>query len=106
MLYLLVLTCFILFGCGFIYANSTDYTRTDNTFTQVSKSSTKSEDRKTQYTWKDSKGTEYPIYISLKGSCYIIKTSSKTGKEYKHYLGSKISKEICRDLHIEYKGKS
>ena len=57
----------------------------------------------TPYTWKDSKGNEYPIYISASGSCYVIKTSKKTGKEYKNYLSKEVSAEICKELN--YKSK-
>ena len=60
----------------------------------------------TGFTWKDTKGNIYPIYISNSGSCYVIKTSKKTGKEYKYYLVSEISKDICKKLGKEYKGKN
>lgn len=59
----------------------------------------------TSYTWQDSKGNKYPIYMSNSGSCYIIKTSKKTGKDYKSYLGPEISQDICAKLGKEYKGK-
>ena len=59
----------------------------------------------TGFEWTDSKGNKYPIYISASGSCYIFKTSSKTGKEYKQYLSPDISKDICAKLGKEYKGK-
>lgn len=68
-----------------------------NTFIASSKSS-KSNAQQTQYTWKDSKGNEYPIYISASGSCYVIKTSKKTGKEYKSYLPKEVSAAICKEL--------
>lgn len=63
----------------------------------------KAVDTKTKFTWKDSKGKEYPIYISKSGSCYVIKVSAKTGKEYKNYLGAEISQQICKELNINYK---
>lgn len=53
-------------------------------FVQQSKKSAGS--KKTQYTYKASDGKVYPIYMSAKGKCYIIRTSKKTGKEYKQYL--------------------
>lgn len=40
---------------------------------------------KTDFTY-EVKGTQYPIYTSPKGRCYILKVSKKTGKEYKQYL--------------------
>ena len=59
----------------------------------------------TGFEWTDSKGNKYPIYISASGSCYIIKTSSKTSKEYKQYLKPEISQDICKKLGKEYKSK-
>lgn len=59
----------------------------------------------TGYNWVDSKGISYPIYMSNSGSCYIIKVSKKTGKEYKQYLKPEISQDICKKLGKEYKGK-
>ena len=55
--------------------------------------------------WKDSKGNEYPVYMSSTGSCFVIKTSAKTGKEYRNYLGPEISEQMCKELNVEYKGK-
>ena len=74
--------------------------RSGNTFIASSKSS-KSSAQQTQYTWKDYKGNEYPIYISASGSCYVIKTSKKTGKEYKNYLPKEVSAEICKELNYK-----
>lgn len=56
---------------------------------------------KTEYTYKY-KDIEYPIYITVRGRCYILVTSKK-GKEYKKYLGEEISKQVCKLLNIEYK---
>lgn len=81
-----------------------NYNRSGNTFTS-SKGVNKQDVNKTKFTWKDSKGKEYPIYISNTGSCFIIRTSSKSGKEYKSYLGSEISQQICKELGVEYKKK-
>lgn len=81
-------------------------TREGNTFVSVStRSTTKSEPVKTKFTYKDNKGVESPIYISKTGSCFIVKTSKKTGKEYRQYLGPEISIQVCKELNIEYKGK-
>lgn len=68
------------------------------------KQTTKAE--KTPYTWTDSKGQKYDIYISKKGSCFIQKISSKTGKEYKQYLKPDVSQDICQKMGREYKHKS
>lgn len=86
-------------------ANAQTYTRNGNTFTSAKSVKAKAEPVKTKFTWKDSKGTEYPVYISVKGSCFVIKVSAKTGKEYKNYLGPEISQQICKELNIKYNGK-
>lgn len=86
-------------------ANAQTYTRSGNTFTSTKSVKAKAEPVKTKFTWKDNKGKEYPVYISAKGSCFVIKTSSKTGKEYKNYLGPEISSQICKELNIKYNGK-
>ena len=86
-------------------ANAQTYTRNGNTFTSAKAERAKAEPVKTKFTWKDSKGKAYPVYISAKGSCFVIKTSSKTGKEYKNYLDPEISSQICKELNIKYNGK-
>ena len=43
--------------------------------------------------------------MSSTGSCFVIKTSAKTGKEYRNYLGPEISEQMCKELNVEYKGK-
>ena len=86
-------------------ANAQTYTRSGNTFISSKGERVKTEPVKTKFTWKDSKGREYPVYISSSGSCFILRVSSKTGKEYKSYLGPEISEQICKELNIEYKGK-
>ena len=45
------------------------------------------------YHYFDAKGIRYPIYISSKGKCFIYRTSSKSGKQYKMYLP-----EVTRQL--------
>lgn len=87
-----------------ISSTGEEYSRNGNTFSSNTKS--KQSPEITPYTWKDSKGNEYPIYISASGSCYVVKTSKKTGKEYKSYLPKEISAEICKELGVEYKSKS
>ena len=56
-------------------------------------------------TWVNSKGVQYPVYISESGSCYIIKISKKTNKEYKQYLKPDVSQDICKSIGREYKAK-
>ena len=86
-------------------ANAQTYTRSGNTYISSTGERVKTEPVKTKFTWKDSKGKEYPIYISKSGSCFVIKVSAKTGKEYRNYLGPEISQQICKELNVEYKGK-
>ena len=40
---------------------------------------------KTNYTYKDKDGKEYPIYLSKNGNAFVIRTS-KNGNQYKKYL--------------------
>ena len=85
-----------------IYAQ--DVVKEGKTFSVVT-SSKKSEPIKTEYTWKDSKGVEYPIYISKSGACFVLRISKKTGKEYRQYLPKEVSAQIASELGIEYKPK-
>lgn len=86
-----------------ISSTGIEYSENDKQFS-ISRTNTNNA-QLTDYTWKDSKGNVYPIYISSSGSCYIIKTSSKTGKEYKQYMKKEISIQICKELNVEYKNK-
>ena len=86
-------------------AQSANFERQGNTFVSKSSRGSKAEPIKTKFTWKDSKGKEYPVYMSSTGSCFVMRVSSKTGKEYKSYLGPEISEQICKELGVEYKGK-
>ena len=49
-------------------------------------SAPKPEDKKTSATYTDSKNIKYPVYINSKGKPYVLRTSKKTGKEYKQYF--------------------
>lgn len=86
-----------------LVANAQTYTRSGNTF--ISSTGERTQSVKTKFTWKDSKGKEYPVYISSNGSCFVIKVSAKTGKDYRNYLGPEISQQICKELGIEYKNR-
>lgn len=86
-------------------AKAQSYKRSGNTFEQVSTKNTSNTATKTIYTWADSKGKKYPIFITKNGRCFVNKVSSKTGKEYKYYLEEKISKEICDELGVIYEPK-
>lgn len=73
--------------------------RNGDTF-KVEQTSTASQGEKTKYTWEDKEGNKYPIYITKKGACYILRTSKKTGKEYKYYLPKEIQSQIKQELGI------
>ena len=76
--------------------------KSGNTFTQVSNKGGKSggKETKTQYTFKDSKGNVYPIYLSASGKAFIKRVSKKTGKEYRQYvpeIGKQINPQAYKD---------
>lgn len=58
------------------------------------------QDTQTQFTWQDKDGNIYPIYITKKCACYVIKVSRKTGKEYKYYLPKDVQEAIRKELNI------
>jgi hypothetical protein len=104
MLTLIALVC-ILIGAQ---AQETAYKVEGNTYKSVSTSTrVSSEPINTGYNWQDSKGKTYPILMSAgTGSCFVVRVSAKTGKEYRSYLGPEISADICKKLGKEYKGKT
>ena len=70
-----------------------DIVRDGDTF-KVEKTVSVNQDTQTKYTWEDRENNKYPIYITKKGACYIIRTSKKTGKEYKQYLPKNVQEQI------------
>ena len=99
----IIIAALLLF-VGAKYSNSyAQIQRQGNTFVSAPKKL--AEGTKTKYTWQDSKGNDYPIYVAKSGSCYVIRISKKSGKEYKQYLGKEISAEICKELGIKYQPK-
>lgn len=86
-------------------ASAQGVVRKGNTFEQVSKKENASTAQKTPFTYKDSKGKVYPIFITKNGRCFVMKVSSKTNKEYKMYMKEEISREICKEMKITYKEK-
>ena len=94
--------------CIGIVANASDnksYKCEHNTYSSTGRVAGNTTPTSTPYFWSDSKGNSYPIYISVSGSCYIIKVSAKTNKEYKQYLKPDVSQDICKKLGKEYKSK-
>jgi len=88
--------------------NTTTYKREGTTFSKdTSKQTLAKSDTPTAYTWKDSKGNEYPIILHTytrgekagRVTAYVIRTSAKTGNQYKYYLpeGEAIAKEILAE---------
>lgn len=71
--------------------------RDNNTFKveQASKA-----DTKTKYNWEDKEGNKYPIFVTKNGACYVLRTSKKTGKEYKYYLPKEVQEQIKKELKI------
>ena len=60
----------------------------------------KASGKKTKYTWEDKEGNKYPVYVSKKGDCYVLRTSKKTGKKYKFYLPRDLQETIKKELNI------
>lgn len=83
------------------YASAQNVKREGKVFTTV-KSVKDTTERKSGFTYKDSKGKTYNIYVGKTGSCYIKRISKNTGKPYKSYLGVEISTQICKELKIPY----
>jgi len=87
-------------------SNTKNYERKGDTFVQV-QSEILPNDQVTAYKWEDAKGNQYPIILHTytKGdkagrtTCYVIRTSAKTGKEYRYFLpnGEEIAKEIINE---------
>ena len=85
-----------------LVTNAQSVNRQGNNFTQVTNKKSASKETKTQYTYKDSKGVVYPVYLSSTGKAFIKKVSKKTGKEYKQYL-PEIGKQINPQAYKEKK---
>lgn len=85
------------------YTVNAEIIKEGKTYSQVVKS--KTPDKDSGFTYKDNKGTIYPIMISKSGACYILKISKKSGNVYKKYLNKEIAMEICKELGVEYKNK-
>ena len=71
-----------------------------NNFTQVTNKKSSGKETKTQYTYTDSKGVVYPVWLSSTGKAFIKKVSKKTGKEYRQYL-PEIGKQINPNAYKE-----
>lgn len=87
-------------------AEDRNYKREGNTFVQV-QSQILPNDQVTAYLWRDTKGNEYPIILHTytkgekqgKTTCYVIRKSKETGKEYRYFIpnGEQIAREILNE---------
>lgn len=77
-----------------------DIVRNGDTF-KVEKTTSVNQNTKTKYTWEDKEGNKYPIFITKKGACYVLRVSKKTDKEYKYYLPKDIQETIRKELNIQ-----
>lgn len=101
-----MIIAFAILGMAFAAPAQVKYEQNGKTFKSVQTEKTikkGAEPLNTGFTWEDSKGDKYPIWISNggKGSAYIIRTSKKTGKVYKAYLGKEMTSDIKKQLKIE-----
>lgn len=82
-------------------ASAQEVQRNGNNFTQIAKEKvSESKETKTEYTYTDSKGNVYPIYLSSTGKAFVKKVSKKTGKEYKCYI-PEVGKQINPEAYKE-----
>ena len=99
-----LITFIIAIFCTFTTVFAQNYTQKGTTFIQnKSTSKQKSSAIETKYTWQDSKGNTYPIYLSKNGKAFVKMISTKTGKEYHKYLDKEISIKLCKEYNVEYK---
>ena len=102
-----IITFLMLFISTVVVANPTAYTREGNTFKlHSSTGEVTAQDTKTNYTVENKDGSKDTIYVSKNGSAYTNKTSKKSGKKYKKYLGAEVSGELCKLLGLKFKIKT
>lgn len=80
------------------------YTRSGNTYISSTGKRTRVNNViETTFKVKESDGKEYVIYCSKSTGACFIKKISRNGNEYRKYLGEEVSKEICKEINVEYK---
>lgn len=81
-------TLTLLFSLFCITVYSQPKVQRDNfgNFQQIATVRVKKEPVKTSYTYTDSKGRVWDVYTTDAGKYFIIRTSAKTGKQYRQYL--------------------
>ena len=97
-----ILAIVVLTIAGVVVCHAQDYKWKNEKVVEVTTTSRATSADKTDITVIKS-GVEYPVYITGNGRCYILKTSQKTGKEYKQYLPADLAKDVCKRLGREYK---
>lgn len=99
----LIIAAIMLFSLN-VGVQAQSVVKSGNNFTQVSNKGVKSggKETKTKYTYTDSKGNVYPVYLSSTGKAFIKRVSKKTGKEYKQYM-PEIGKQINSKAYKEDK---
>ena len=105
-IFCILLSCIVLCSLYYVFHGTnmslTDFTsestKDDSVFHNMANENSQSQEfEKTGFTWRDSKGDEFPVYMAHTGSCFIIRTS-KSGDEYRAYLGEEVSKQIRKEL--------
>lgn len=81
-------------------ASYADVVRTGNIITITKTTTLVNEKQSTGLYYQDNKGNQYLIYKSKNNKFYVIKTSQKTGKEYKYYLPKDIQETIKKELEL------
>ncbi len=103
-LYLLCLIAIITFACSQNkdQASTADTLPCENEPEMVNNDNNQDDDfTKTSFTWEDSKGDLYPVYMKKNGSCFVIRTS-KSGKNYRSYLGEEVSEQIANEIKTKH----
>lgn len=87
-----------------VNVNAQEVQREGSNFTAVKKEATRTprvfEEHKTEYTYTDTKGTQYEVFTNKDGKAFIKKISKKTGKEYRVYV-PEVGKQINPDAYVE-----
>ena len=97
-----LILCIIMVLAFGLVSNAQSVQKSGNNFTQVTnKKKSEKKETKTQYTYTDSKGVVYPIYLSSGGKAFIKKISKK-GEEYPKYL-PEVGKQINPSAYKENK---
>lgn len=102
-----VIALALVVGCH--NAEGQNVKREGKVFTTSSESK-QSSDVQTTFLWKDKEGNQYPIFLHKytkgekagKWGAYVLRTSAKTGKEYKYYFpkNDEVAEQIRKEKNI------